>query len=330
MVTPTKSGFTIKWDEEGERLYETGVERGVLYPKTSEGYGNAVAWNGLTNWEESPTGAESNPVYADDQKYLDLRSVEEFNYNITALMYPDEFAPCDGFVYLDEAKALKAGQQKRQAFGLCVTTKIGNDVDQSDYGYKIHLCYGSTASPSSKSHATENESPEAPEMSWECTTVGVKCTRTSKNVAHFEIDMTRVEATKRRAIEEALFGDGTNPGRLLTPDEVYTLLYGEPSTPSVTLSDHDVILEYNTEGATGTSKVITAAVVPEGSTVTWASDDDTKVTVVADGAEATITAAGVTTGSVYVTASTTPEGGSQTYTDRCEVVVNAVTPTTEG
>lgn len=326
MVTPSKTGFTIKWDEDGERLYETGVERCALYPKSSEGYGDAVAWNGLTNWEESPTGAESNPVYADDQKYLDLRSVEEFNYTITALMYPDEFAPCDGFVYLDEAKVLKAGQQKRQAFGLCVTTKVGNDIDQSDYGYKLHLCYGSTASPSSKSHATENESPEAPEMSWECTTVGVKCARTNKNVAHFEIDMTRLDTTKRRLIEQALFGDGTNPGRLLTPDEVYELIYGAPETPSVTLSDHDKILTYDTTAGEGTSATLTAAVIPEGETVTWASSDDTKVTVSANGAEATITAAGITTGSVTITASITPAGGSQTYADECTVVVNAATP----
>lgn len=324
MLTPSKSGFTVKWDEDGQRMFETGVERGVLYPKNSNGtYGSAVAWNGLTTVEESPSGAESNPVYADDQKYLDLRSIEEYGYTINAYMYPDEFAECDGSAFLDDAKALKIGQQKRKQFGFCYTTKIGNDVDQSDYGYKIHLCYNSTASPASRSHATENESPEATEMSWECSTIGVKTTFAGRNVSHMEIDMTKLTKPQRILLENTLFGDGTNAGRFLEPDEVYELLYTTPVTPSVKLSSNTLSLLWDETAGEGTSATLTATTVPAGTTVTWESEDSTKVTV----NEGVVTAAGVTTAPVGVTASFTPEGSDTPVSATCAVTV---TPSSEG
>lgn len=321
MLTPAKTGFTIEWDKDGERKYETGVERGVIYPMNPDGtYGNAVAWNGLTNVEESPSGAESNPVYADDQKYLDLRSIEEYGYTITALMYPDEFAECDGSAFLDgangQAKALKVGQQKRKSFGFCYTTKVGNDVEQSDYGYKIHLCYNSTASPASRSHGTENESPEAPEMSWECSTIGVRTNFAGRNVAHMEIDMNKLSAEQRNLLEYALFGNGTTPGRFLTPDQVYELLYAAPAEVAITISP--VSIENLEVGSDATITVTQK--VPSDATVTWATSDSTIATVV-DGV-----VTGEAVGNATITATVT--NGEETTTAQC--VVKVVTPSSEG
>lgn len=212
----------LSWDDIGERLYETGVKNGVLYPVDDAGaYPKGVAWNGLTAVTESPSGAESNPLYADDIKYLDLRSVEEFGGTIEAYMYPDEFAECDGSASL--ATGVSIGQQKRRAFGLCYRTTLGNDVKGDDYGYKLHIVYGATASPSERAYATINDSPEAITMSWEFTTTPVTVTG-FKPASHIEIDSTKANPEKLAALEAILYGADDTEARLPLPDEIATLM----------------------------------------------------------------------------------------------------------
>lgn len=212
----------LVWDSTGDRLYETGVKNGVLYPIDEVGtYSKGVAWNGLTAVTESPSGAESNPLYADDIKYLDLRSVEEFGGTIEAYMYPDEFAECDGSAEL--AAGVKIGQQKRKVFGLCYRTTLGNDVKGDDYGYKLHIVYGAVASPSERGYTTMNDSPEAITMSWEFTTTPVSV-KGFRPTAHLEIDSTKANAEKLTALEAILYGADETEARLPLPDEIATLM----------------------------------------------------------------------------------------------------------
>lgn len=211
----------LVWDQTGERLYETGVKQGVLYPQEAGAYPKGVAWNGLTAVTESPSGAEATPLYADDIKYLNLLSNEEFGATIEAYTYPDEFAECDGSASL--AEGVYIGQQPRKAFGLCYRTVLGNDVDNNDYGYKLHLIYGALAAPSEKSYATINDSPEAITFSWEITTTPVNVTG-FKPTASVIIDSTKVDATKLKALEDILYGSESEEARLPLPDEVATLL----------------------------------------------------------------------------------------------------------
>ena len=212
----------LVWDSTGDRLYETGVKNGVLYPIDEVGtYSKGVAWNGLTAVTESPSGAESNPLYADDIKYLDLRSVEEFGGTIEAYMYPDEFAECDGSAEL--AAGVKIGQQQRKVFGLCYRTTLGNDVKRDDYGYKLHIVYGAVASPSERSYTTMNDSPEAITMSWEFSTTPVSV-EGFRPTAHLEIDSTKANAEKLAALEDILYGANETEARLPLPDEIATLM----------------------------------------------------------------------------------------------------------
>lgn len=212
----------LTWDNTGERLYETGVKNGVLYPQGEGGvYNLGVAWNGLTAVTESPSGAEATPLYADDIKYLNLISAEEFGATIEAYTYPDEFAQCDGSAAL--VPGVMLGQQARKAFGLSYRTTLGNDVDGNDYGYKLHLIYGATASPSEKAYATINDSPEAITFSWEVTTVPVTVTG-FKPTACVTIDSTKVNAEKLAALEEILYGTDDVEPRLPLPDEIATLM----------------------------------------------------------------------------------------------------------
>ena len=211
----------LTWDASGERLYETGVKQGVLYVMGSNGYGNGVAWNGLTAITESPSGAESTPLYADDIKYLDLRSTEEFGATIEAYTYPDEFAACDGSASL--ADGVSIGQQARKMFGLCYRTTVGNDTDGTDHGYKLHLIYGATASPSEKAYETINDSPEAITFSWEITTTPVSVTG-FKPTASITIDSTKADPTCLAALEAKLYGSETTEPTLPLPDEVKTLM----------------------------------------------------------------------------------------------------------
>lgn len=212
----------LVWDSTGDRLYETGVKNGVLYPIDEVGtYSKGVAWNGLTAVTESPSGAESNPLYADDIKYLDLKSVEEFGGTIEAYMYPDEFAECDGSAEL--VAGVKIGQQKRKVFGLCYRTTLGNDVKGDDYGYKLHIVYGAVASPSERGYTTMNDSPEAITMSWEFTTTPVSV-KGFRPTAHLEIDSTKANAEKLTALEAILYGADETEARLPLPDEIATLM----------------------------------------------------------------------------------------------------------
>lgn len=210
------------WDQTGERLYETGVKNGVLYPQGEGGaYPKGVAWNGLTAVTESPSGAEASPLYADDIKYVELMSNEEFGGTIEAYTYPDDFAACDGSAEL--APGVKIGQQPRKAFGFSYKTTLGNDVEGNDYGYKLHLVYGAKAAPSEKAYATINDSPEAITLSWEFTTTPVSV-EGFKPTSHIEIDSTKVDATKLAALEAILYGSDSEEARLPLPDEVAELL----------------------------------------------------------------------------------------------------------
>ena len=208
----------IVWDQTGERLYETGVKRGVLYVQDSGGtYPKGVAWNGLTAVTESPSGAEATPLYADDIKYLNLISTEELGGTIEAYTYPDEFAECDGSASI--ATGVYIGQQSRKTFGMCYTTTVGNDVDSNAHGYKLHLIYGALASPSEKAYSTINDSPEAITFSWEFSTTPVNVTG-FKPTANIVIDSTKTTPEKLAALEKILYGDTDVEPRLPLPNEV--------------------------------------------------------------------------------------------------------------
>ncbi len=209
----------LVWDKTGERKYETGVSKGVLYKQSNGTYPKGVAWNGLTAVNESPSGAEATPLYADNIKYLNLMSAEEFGATIEAYMYPDEFAECNG--EKDLVDGVSIGQQKRTPFGLSYQTKIGSDTD-NDLGYKIHLIYGALAAPSEKAYATVNDSPEAITFSWEVSTTPVEVSG-AKPTASLTIDSTKVTPEKLAAFEKILYGDADVEARLPLPDEVATL-----------------------------------------------------------------------------------------------------------
>lgn len=210
------------WDSTGERLYETGVKQAALYVQSAGGtYPKGVAWNGITAVTESPSGAEATALYADDIKYLSLISAEEFGATIEAYTYPDEFAECDGSASI--ATGVVIGQQKRKAFGLAYKTTLGNDVDNNDYGYKLHLIYGALAAPSEKAYATINDSPEAITFSWEVTTTPVSVAG-YKPTAIVTIDSTKADPTKLAALETILYGSENVEARLPLPDEVATLM----------------------------------------------------------------------------------------------------------
>lgn len=217
----------LKWDQTGDRLYETGVKQGVLYIPTAGVYSTGVAWNGLTSVTESPSGAEATALYADDVKYLSLLSTEEYGATIEAYTYPDEFAACDGSKELVDGVMI--GQQARSTFGLCYRTTVGNDTEGNDHGYKLHIIYGALASPSEKQYQTINDSPDAITFSWEVTTTPVNVAG-CKPTASLVIDSTKADPTKLAALEDILYGKdaasdnaGTAP-RLPLPDEIKTLM----------------------------------------------------------------------------------------------------------
>lgn len=225
--------YAINWDETGKRLYETGVKNCVLYTKGPSGaYDNGVAWDGVIAITESPSGAEATALYADDIKYLNLMSNEEFGGTIEAYTYPKEFAECDGSTSL--AEGVYVGQQTRKLFGLAYRTTLGNDVNGNDYGYKLHLVYNCLASPSEKAFASINDNPEAITFSWEFSTTPENVTvdgKSLKPTAHIEIDSTKVDAGKLTTLLEKLYGkaktasdasDGVAP-QLPTPDEIATM-----------------------------------------------------------------------------------------------------------
>lgn len=208
----------LVWDETGKRFYETGVKNGVLFvQETSGAYGKGVAWNGLTAVTESPSGAEATPLYADDIKYLELRSAEEFGATIEAYTYPEEFEACDGSASL--GKGVTIGQQDRKPFGMCYKTVVGNDVARNALGYKLHIIYGATAAPSEKAYATINDSPEAITFSWEVTTTPVEVAG-FKPTSTIVIDSTKADPVKLKALEDKLFGTESEESTLPLPSEI--------------------------------------------------------------------------------------------------------------
>ena len=212
----------LVWDQSGKRLYETGVDHGVLYPIQTGGvYSKGVAWNGLTAVTESPSGADVNDIYADNMKYLGLVGAEKFGATVEAYTYPDEFAECDGSVEL--VKGATIGQQNRKVFGMVYRTVVGNDVDGNEHGYKLHLIYGATAAPSEKAYNTINEDPEAITFSWELSTTPFNVTG-HKPTASLTIDSTKADPAKLAELEKILFGDTETEPRLPLPDEIAQLL----------------------------------------------------------------------------------------------------------
>jgi hypothetical protein len=210
----------LVWDNTSEHKYETGVSNGVLYVYDGTKYGTGVAWNGLTAVTESPSGAEATALYADDKKYLNLMSVEEFGATIEAYTYPDEFAACNGEAEL--AEGVSYGQQARSKFAFCYKTKIGS-ADNDKLGYKLHIIYGCLAAPSEKAYATVNDSPEAITFSWEITTTPVKVAD-GKYTACITIDSTKVDAEKLTAIEAKLFGTESEEPTVVLPEELKTMM----------------------------------------------------------------------------------------------------------
>ena len=211
----------LVWDQEGQKLYETGVDRGVLFVYNEGVYGTGVAWNGLINVNESPSGAEPTALWADNKKYLELMSTEEFGFTIEAYMSPEEFDVCDGSVEI--APGVFAGQQTRKGFGFSYRTLIGNDAEGTDYGYKVHIVYGAKAKPSGRDNATVNDSPEAITLSWECTTTPVDVPG-GKPTAHLVIDSTKTDTGKMAALEALLYGGENADPKLPTIEEVIALM----------------------------------------------------------------------------------------------------------
>lgn len=227
----------LQWDEQGEKLYETGIKKGVLYPLNENNqYTPGVAWNGISSVSESPSGAEANAIYADDVKYLNLYSAEELGATIEAYMYPDEFEQCDGSA--DLAEGVTIGQQNRKTFGLCYRTTLGNDTDGNDYGYKLHLLYGCKASPSERQYSTINDSPEAISFSWTITTTPVNVTG-YKPTSLITIDSTKFKTqekqAKLKALEDILYGTSNADPRLPLPDEIKTIM-GPGETVTLTFN----------------------------------------------------------------------------------------------
>lgn len=299
--------FSLAWDQTGQRLYETGTDRGVLYPQNASGqYPKGVAWNGLTGVTESPSGADKTDLWADNIKYLSLRAAEDFGATVTCYTYPDEWLECDGSA--EPVSGVVIGQQTRKPFGLSFRSIIGNDTESNDHGYKIHLIYNATASPSERAYATVNDSPEAIEFSYELATTPTNITG-YKPIASMVIDSTKVAADRLAALEAVLYGNGATDPRLPLPDEVIEIL-GGTSVPSVT------VIPSRNEITVGDEFVLEAQVSPAGETVTWSSSSDSIATVTSGGK-----VKGIGAGTATITATITVD--STDYTDTCTVVVSA-------
>lgn len=258
----------ISWDQIGQRLYETGVDRGVLYIPSNLGvYDTGFAWNGLTTITESPSGAESNPQYADNIKYVNILSAETFGGTIEAFTYPDAFAQCDGTAFVN---GIGVGQQSRKSFGLAYRTLLGNDIQGTDYGYKIHLLYGLTASPSEKANTTVNDSPEATGLSWEVSStpvpVGTIGGTTYKPTSLLIVDSTKVTSANLAALELILYGTvGVEP-KLPTPAEVIALFAGAVTTVDLSVAANQPVYNSGTHVVT----------LPTVTGITWKVNGVTK------------------------------------------------------
>lgn len=296
----------LEWDKTGERLYQTGVDRGVLFTKKSDGtYNNGVNWNGLTSVADSPSGAEPSPIWADNIKYLNLMSTEEWASTITAYMSPDEFDECDGCK--EPIPGMTIRQQPRKMFGFSWRTKIGNDIDGADHGYIIHVAYNLQASPSEKSYSTVNESPEAMELSWSVSSTPVEIPG-FKPSSKIEFDSTKLTAAQMKIVEDTLYGTTTSDPRLPLPNEWISLLGVEPQP--------DIVLNRSAATITvGNTVTIEATTVPSDAVVSWSSSADTKASV----ANGVVT--GEDAGTAIITASITVDG--TTYSDTCNITVEA-------
>lgn len=299
----------LVWDNTGERLYETGVKRGVLYPAVNGEYPKGIVWNGLSSVSESPSGAEASPIYADDIKYIELRSAEEFGATVEAYMYPDEFAECDGSASV--ATGVMIGQQIRKPFGLSYRTIVGNDTAMDAFGYKIHLIYNAMAAPSERSYQTVNDSPEAITFSWEMTTTPIDTGVDGlKPTSSMIIDSTKADPAKLAALEDILYGTDETDARLPLPAEVIEIMGGDSDIT------YDVSLNRANAGVkVGKSITLRATTVPANETVTWASSDETIATVSNTGS-----VTGVAAGTATITASFEKDG--TTYSDTCKVTVS--------
>lgn len=266
--------YALKWDETGERYYETGIKQCVLFPQNLDGtYGTGVAWNGITGVDESPSGADPTDLWADDIKYLSIRSTEEFGFTVKAYTYPDEFGICDGTA--SPVAGLKIFQQARRGFGLCYRTTKGNDAAFNDYGYILHLIYGATVNPSSRSYSTINDSPSAIEFSWEAKTTPISVDG-YRNTAVLTLDSTIVPAETMAQIEAIIYGEegGASP-RLPLPAEIISILGGQSSNAALsditigssTLAPTFAATTYSYGTTTSNTKDAVSATAASGCTV---------------------------------------------------------------
>ena len=299
--------FKVKWDEVGKRLYEIGVDHGMLYLQKGDGtYDNGVAWSGLSQVSQNPEGADVNDIWADNMKYLSLRAAETFGATIECYSYPDEFKACNGEAEI--APGVTIGQQTRKAFGFSYRSQIGNDTEFQDHGFKIHIIYNATASPSEKSYGTINDSTDVDAMSFEVDTTSIPVAG-FKPTSCLEVDSTKVSEAQMNTLLDLLYGtDNTDP-TLPSPEEVLAI-FGGTVVPSIELNSHYLPLTVG-----GTSKLV-ATVKNSTETADFDSSSDSVATVAADG---TVEAIGA--GSAIITAAITVDG--VTYNDTCTVVVTA-------
>ena len=299
----------LVWDKTGERTYETGVDRMVLYKfdKTQHKFTDGVAWNGITSYSDSPSGAEPTALYADNIKYLNLMSAEEYAGSLECYTYPPEFEECDGSKEI--APGVYIGQQNRSLFGLSYRTLIGDDVDGTSKGYKLHLVYNCLASPSERAHQTVNDSPEAANPSFSISTTPVEVTG-GKPTATIVIDSTKVDPVKLASFEDILYGTANTDAELPFPDAV-AAHFGGSATPEIELDKHVA----NVTG-TGTVTLNVKKKTPADAVVTWTEDSSSAVCTVSDGV-----VTGVAAGDAIVTATITVDGVD--YTDTCTIVVAA-------
>jgi hypothetical protein len=271
--------YTLKWDETGKKRYQTGTKMAALFIQNADGtYNHGVAWSGMTGVTESPSGAEATDLWADDIKYLSIRSAEQFGFTMTAYDYPEEFGICDGTA--EPVPGMQIFQQARRAFALAYVTTLGNDTVYNEYGQKLHLIYGATASPSERAFKSINDSPEAIEFSWECTTVMVDVPG-FKPTAEVIIDSTTIPAAKWKQLTEVIFGDGTSEPTLLLPGEIIELLGGsisDATLTALTISGATLTPEFASD-----VHAYTASVSTDSSTVEATGDTGVTVSIMANG-----------------------------------------------
>lgn len=299
----------LVWDQTGQKKFESGTKKGVLFVQNTDGtYENGVAWNGLTAITESPSGAEETALWADDIKYASLRSAEEFGGTIEAYMYPDAWCLCNGEAELVAGSGIVIGQQARKSFGLAYQTAIGNDTAGFDHGYKLHLIYGASVSPSERAYQTINDSPDAITLSWEFTTTPVSV-EGFKPTSIVTIDSTKVPAATLALIEEKIFGSASEDSKLLTPAEIMAIVGAGGETGVVVTPSAATV-------GVGETFRLQAVTVPSGVEVTWTSSATDKATVSSSGV-----VTGKASGSATITATITVD--STDYTDTCSVTVSA-------